>query len=186
MPSYYIPKEEFRIVKYDEILPYVENAPDLEYSIFIQIGYITGMRLSEIINLKASDFYINEKERELTISHKALKFGKVGYATFSFDDPFVMNIINYVRGFNPEDYIFHRRSKSSYQKMLLKLNRQLHKNNYQKYITFHYLRHSRITFLARILKAFPEELKAWTGHRSMAFEDYYMPRKVERFKGQFQ
>ena len=184
IPKYYIDRKDFKIITKDEILPYIYNTDDIETKVVIALAWSTGARIQEIVNLKKEDFIISDENRDLTISIKALKFGKIGYPSFSFDDPFVKElIIPYVRQFI-EGKIFSR-TKRTYQKKLENLNKKIHGDNIKKWITFHYLRHSLLTYMGRVLRAFPEEFKSWTGHRSQAFEEYYAPRKVDRFKGKF-
>jgi integrase len=181
MPQYYIPKKEFKIISYEEIKPYVDLAPDLETKVVIALAWLTGARIQEIVNLRAEDFLIDKENDRVVITIRALKHGDVGYPTFSFSDPFISNlIIPYLEGKHGKLF---SRGKRRYQQILQELNMKIHGLDTSKWITFHYLRHSRLTFLARELRAFPEELKSWTGHRSQAFEEYYSPRRVERFKG---
>jgi integrase len=182
MPKYYIPKNEFRIILYEEIKKYIDATDDSDFKFVLALAWLTGARIQEIVNLKRRDFQIGKND--LTIIIKALKRGKIGYPTFSFKDPFISDlIIPRVLSIEDPDSRVCLKSKRTYQRMLLKLNKKLYPNEPNKWITFHYLRHSRITFLARVLKAFPEELKSWTGHRSQAFEEYFAPRRVMRFKG---
>jgi len=183
MPKYYIPKQEFKVISYEEIKPYIDLAPDLDSKVIIALAWLTGARIQELVNLESKDFLIDRENDRVVITIRALKHGKVGYPTFSFSDPFIADlIVPYVEGKNGKIF---KRGKRRYQQILKSLNTVLHGNDTSKYITFHYLRHSRLTFLARELRAFPEELKSWTGHKSVAFEEYYAPRRVERFKGKF-
>jgi integrase len=184
MPWYHIPKKEFKIVTAEEMKKYIDETSDEDFKFVLALAWLTGARIQEIVNLKKKDFIIGKND--LTIIIKALKHGKIGYPTFSFDDPFVKEIvlprINAIE--NPESKVCLR-GKRRYQQLLLKLNEKFYPDEPSKWITFHYLRHSRLTYLARVLKAFPEELKSWTGHSSTAFEEYFAPRRVERFKGKF-
>jgi len=180
MPRYYIPKEYFKIVPKEKIDKYLEATDDEEFKTLLKLVWLTGARLTEIIELKYDNFTITRDG--IIINIKAKKHGKVGYPSFSFEDPYVKDVLDFIERRKEFDRIF-RRGKRRYQQILLDLNRKIYGDNTKEYITFHYLRHSRITFLARKLGALPEELKGWTGHRSIAFEAYFAPRRVARFKG---
>lgn len=181
MPIYYIPRKEFKIISAGEIKPYIDLAQDEEMRIAVLIAWLTGARIQEIVNIKRDDITINEERQEVMFVIKALKFGKTGFPTFGFKDPFVIDIlIPYIRKLPTNDIL--SRGKRTYQNFLKELNKKIHGENKTKWITFHYLRHSRLTWLGREQKAYPEEFKSWTGHRTSAFEDYFAPRRVERFK----
>ncbi|MEM4605934.1 MAG: site-specific integrase [Candidatus Pacearchaeota archaeon] len=180
MPRYYIKKEDFKIVSLDEIKRYIDACEREDMKILLMLSWLTGARISEIIELKKSNFSIGKNYITILIHSK--KHGKVGYPTFSFNDPFIQNVLEYIKDKGEEERIF-KCGKRRYQQILLQLNKKLHGEDKSKYITFHYLRHSRLTYLARVLGAMPEELKSWTGHKSTAFEEYFAPRRVRRFAG---
>jgi len=184
MPYYYIPKKEFKVVFKDEIKRYIENSPDDDFKFVLILSWLTGLRINEVINLKKENFIILPEQDIIQITTQVQKFGKQANPVFSFSDPYILEIVDFINKHDYEKKLF-KRGKRRYQQILLNLNKQLNSDDKSKYITFHYLRHSRITFLARHLRAFPEEIKAWTGHSSQAFEEYIAPRRVERFKGKF-
>jgi len=181
MPNYYIPKEHFKIVKSKEIEPYIYNS-DKETGVLVALIWLTGLRIGDTLRLEKSNIHINENLRDVVVTIKASKGGTYANPSFSFDDRFVPNLILPHFRLLDEGKVFTK-GKRRFQQILLKLNKKFHGNETSRYITFHYLRHSRITHLARNLHAFPEEIKAWTGHRTSQFEEYIAPRKVERFKG---
>lgn len=178
MPRYYKPKADFEIVDKEKIKPYIELAPDSDYKALIALMWLTGMRIQEAVNLTKERVKIDEKRKIVTIVNESLKKGKIGYPTFAFSDPFAEIVVNY---FKSNDKF--KRGKRRYQQMLKMLNQKIHGEDKSNYITFHYLRHSRITYLTRVLDATPEEIKSWTGHRSSAFEEYFQTRKVLKFAG---
>jgi integrase len=184
MPRYYIPKEDFAIIKVGEIEPYLDMAPDEDSRMFIATCWLTGSRINEIAKLERKNIKINPDNRDLEFTIKAQKFGKVGFPGFSFDDPFVRMLIPFYEK-RKEGRVFQR-GKRRYQQIILELNKSIHGSDTTKYLTFHQFRHSRISYLARELRASPEELKSWTGHRASSFEDYFAPRKIDRFKGKMQ
>lgn len=184
MPIYYIPKTQFKIVTAKEMQSFIDATPLPEMKVVLALAWITGARIQEILNLVPDDFKLNEASRDGMVIVRALKFGKIGYPSFSFSDPFVSDVIStlYLAKGGGGSRLFSY-SKRYYQKKLHDLNLTLYPNDTSKWVTFHYLRHSRLTHLAQVLRAFPEELKSWTGHRSSAFEEYFAPRRIDRFKG---
>ena len=183
MPIYYIPKTEFKVIHYEDIKPFVDNAEPEDFKVLIALTWLTGARIQEIVNLKKRDIIIDEKG--ITVIIKALKQKRqaTGKPSFGFRDPFISDlIIPYLKKIENEDEKLFKKTKRRYQQLLKKLNEKLYPEDKSKWITFHYLRHSRITFLARELGAYPEEIKSWTGHRSVAFEEYISFSKVERFR----
>ena len=183
MPNYYIPKHKFKIVYKKHIDPYLHYYSDKEFNALVAIIWLSGLRICDTLKLDKDSIFINGKDKSLLITVKASKGGTLANPSFGFNDPYVVSVIMpYIQDVV---YKLFSRSKRRYQQMLLKANKGIHGTDTTKYITFHYLRHSRITYLARVLKAFPEEIKAWTGHRTTQFEEYIAPRRVERFKGRF-
>jgi len=182
MPRYYIPKDEFRIIDKADIIPYVNEAKTVDMSRLIMTVWLTGSRISEVIELTGRKIKIDHDKKDITFTINAKKHGKQGFPSFNFDDVFIMDLIPFFQSCGNDQRIFPF-SKRYYQKNLLYLNKVIHDNDTTKYITFHQLRHSRLTHLSRVLRAFPEELKSWTGHQSNAFEQYFSPRRVDRFRG---
>lgn len=183
MPIYYIPKNDFKIVELEEITLYVDAATDEDFKVLLALIWLTGARIIDLIRLKKLHFVVREEFKDLQMIIKASKFGDVGYPTFGFDDPFISNlIIPYIRKI-PTDIPFTR-GKRRYQQMFKILNEKLHGEDKSKWVTFHYFRHSRLSWIARH-GGMPEDFKSWTGHKSTAFEEYFKARRVEKFKGKF-
>jgi len=182
MPTYYIKKEKFKPIFKEEIEIYLKKVKNNEFKVLLALAWLTGARISELLELTPEDFLVDKEKDLVSITIKAKKHGKVGFPTFSLKDPFIDLILDFLKTFKEGEKLF-KKSKRRYQQMLLELNKKIYPNDKSKWITFHYLRHSRLTFLARFEGATPEELKSWTGHRSSAFESYFAPRRVERFKG---
>lgn len=182
MPIYHRAKERFEVVGLEEIGRYVELSKDIDFRLLIECCWLTGSRIQELLNLSKEDIQIDDSKSEVTFVIKALKRGKVGYPSFNFDDPFIDEVILYLRSLPDGSKVF-RRGKRSYEYEFERINQILYPDNKDRWIVPHYLRHSRITFITRELQASPEEVKSWTGHRSTAFEEYFRPRRVDRFRG---
>lgn len=179
MPIYYRDLKE--IVPAKEWEKFVNAADTLEQKAVLALAWLTGARISEILSLEKSDFYVNEERKLITVTLRARKGGKIGYPTFSFSDCFATFILDRLAQLQEREKIA-KRGKRWWQKFLIKLNKKIYPNEKSKWITWHFLRHNRITLLAR-LGATGEELKSWTGHRSSAYEEYIAVRRVERFAG---
>lgn len=182
--KYYIAKKDFKIVEYEEIKKYVDAAPDSDARVFFALAWLTGARRQEICNLvNVKEKILVDKERQdIVFCIDALKHGKQGFPIFSFSTPFIFDLILPHIAKIPNGARLFLRGGRRYAQILNALNKQLHGEDTSKWLTLHYFRHSRLTFLARNLRAFPEEMKAWTGHRTSAFEEYFSGRRVERFK----
>lgn len=189
MPKYYIPKMDFKVVGCDEIKKYIDSTDDKEMKILIALAWLFGARLSELLSLKKKDFEINKEEDSLyiniiTLKTKDKRMRKIVLSLSK--DKFVSDlIVPYVQSIENGDSKLFSRKKRTYQLKMKKLNELLHGSNTNNYITFHYLRHSAITHLARNCSASIYEIKSVTGHSSSAFESYIIMRATERFKGKY-
>jgi len=204
MPRYYVDKELFRVVPLTDILPYIEATSSIRLArlrVLLALAFMTGARVAELLRLRKGDFRTNPK-RELRIRLFTLKtYSSKRYRQaherkvrlipptreliFDADkDPFMKDvIIPFLRTLdNREDKLFNR-TKRWYQQKLFELNSQIHGEKLEKYITFHYLRHSAITHIARDLGGTGADIQGWTGHRGSSFEIYIIPAPVEKFKG---
>ena len=206
MPQYYIKKEEFKIVTLKEILPYIENAKGLGTKVLIALAFLTGARISELLKVKKKDIIIDAEKGEFRIRLISLKtYSSKRYVAAKetgevlippmrelvfdiHDDPFIEDyVIPALESLKEESKLFSK-SKRWYQYRLEELNQLFHGpvDEYGEnphYITFHYLRHSCITFITRELRANISDIKGWTGHRGSSYEVYIIPSAVDRFKG---
>ena len=184
MPIYYRDKEEFDMVSYEKISKYITLSSDDDFILCLKIVWLTGLRINEIVRLTKRNILIKPDENELTFMVKASKRGLMAYPSFNFDDPFIKEIVAFVNDLKDDDTrLLKRKSTRRYEQLLKELNEQLYPNDKREWIVFHYLRHSRCTYLGHILGANEAEYKSWFGHRTAAFEFYTRARKVNRFRG---
>jgi len=181
MPSYYRKKELFEIVPLNIIEEYIKHSDRDDMKVLLAVAWLTGLRLIDCLKLTPLHFSINDVDKEVRISIKVSKHGDVAYPYFSFSDPFIPMILEYLKRFKPNERIF-KLSKRRYQQLLLELNREIWGDDKSNYITFHYLRHSRISWLVS-QDANVADIKAWTGHRSSAFEEYFKAYRTKKFAG---
>lgn len=201
VPIYYLPKEEFQVVSIAAIQPYIENTEIQEMKAIISLSFVTGARISELLKVKKKDIFVDKEKNEFRIRIVSLKtYSRKKYKeakekgeklipptrelVLDFNDPFIGNlIVPYIESLPTEDSSLFAHSKRYYQKNLFKLNAKIHNGNKTNYITFHYLRHSVITYIARELRATGAEIKDWTGHRGSSYEVYLIPSPMDKFKG---
>jgi len=170
----------------EDIAPYIEKGR-ADFRVLMALAFLTGARLGELVALKKKDFWIDESRDEMRIILKTLKrkgdFNRE--LIFSIKaDPFVQDMIApFVRMVQSDAAPLFKKTRRSYQMELLRLNKDIHSDITTGYITFHQLRHSAITYLARELRASAWEIASWTGHKSTAYEEYMIHGATTRFKG---
>jgi len=126
-----------------EIEQILSNIINAKYKLAITLAYASGLRVSEVQNLKVQDVDL----AELTIHLKGAK-GKKDRITI-FPKKLKGYFQNLVAGKSPNDFVFNssrggKLSTRSFQAMFAKA---LHKSKVQKRATFHSLRHSFATHL---------------------------------------
>lgn len=184
MPNYYTDKADFKVYTVDEIMPYIKNANGNRMKILIALAFLTGARISEMLALRKKDFLVINDELRIVMKTLKRKGDYKRELIFSInDDPFIKGIMKFVDGLRKAETVLFPMTKRTYQARLLKLNRLIHGENTRKYIIFHQLRHSAITYLARDLRASAWEIASWTGHKSTAYEEYMIHGAAKRFKG---
>jgi integrase len=187
MPKYYVNKLSFHIISKEEILPYIESNPDEDSKYAIALAWLTGMRIREVVDLTTGNFSVNEGLKFVTITYKSRKKGRLGSPSFAFSDPFIEDIIlPYYRKALSErrERLLIRKTTRRYQQILQKLNTQLHGMDTQRFVTFHQMRHSRISYLVQYLKATMAEIKSFTG-RATNPDEYIIAQDTEKFRGRF-
>ncbi len=127
----------------DKILNNIVNA---KYRLSVALAYASGLRISEVQNLKVKDLDLEE----LTIHLKSTK-GKKGRITI-FPKKLKIDFQNLIAGKQANDFVFSsnrggRLTTRSFQEIFSKA---LKKANIKKSATFHSLRHSFATHLLEI------------------------------------
>jgi integrase len=186
MPFYYIPKRDFKVVTMDEVRPYIHGS-SMEMGALIAIAFLTGARLSEILMLTKKNIIIDKVANDIRFLMPTLKRRDTYIRELPFnikEDPFLEDvIIPYVESMPTETSTLFISSKRAYQMHLESLNRKIHVEDTTKYLTFHYFRHSAITYIARELRASSWEVQSFTGHKGSSYEDYMIHGATDRFKG---
>lgn len=146
-------KINFKCVKRSSKLPVVLSRKEIKrivsqiknpkHRLMISLGYATGMRVSEVINIKVKDINLDE----LVVHIKNAK-GKKDRVTV-FPESLQNEFQNLIAGKNINDYVFEsnrggKLTTTSLQKIFVQA---LRKSGVQKKATFHSLRHSFATHL---------------------------------------
>jgi len=126
-----------------EIERIIEATENPKYKLMISLGYACGLRVSEVVNLKAADLDIDE----LVVHIKESKGKKDRISVLP--EKLQNDLRNIIAGKNAVDYLFNsnrggKLTTTSLQKMFRK---SLSKTNIKKPATFHSLRHSFATHL---------------------------------------
>jgi integrase len=188
MPKYYRSFDKFEIVTDEEIQQYVDAIPSKyhdEYSVFLPLAHISGMRITQIGNLKSDNISIDNVKKVVRATYLPLKHGNPGKNAYGFKDPFVKE---YIMPFfdrlqdTPNLKLFIRKPKT-HQRMMYDLNKKIYPDKKNRWLNYHYLRHSRFTFLTQVLGWDQWKLKSWTGHKSGAFDRYVQQQNIEEAAG---
>ncbi|OIO29992.1 integrase [Candidatus Nomurabacteria bacterium CG_4_10_14_0_2_um_filter_30_12] len=131
------------VLSREEIKKIIENTINNKHRLMITLAYSSGLRVSEIVNLKIKDLSLNE----LIIHLKGAK-GMKDRITI-LPEKILNEIKNMIAGKSGENYVFEserggKLTTATAQKVFIK---SLNKSNISKPATFHSLRHSFATHL---------------------------------------
>lgn len=131
------------VLSKEEIKKMIEMTDNLKHKLMIQILYSSGLRVSELVNLKINDIDFNRK----TV---IIKGGKGNKDRITIISKIVLdNTDKYLREFNPLEYLFEsydlgRISTRAIQKVVSEASNRA---DIRKNVTAHSLRHSFATHL---------------------------------------
>jgi integrase len=97
-----------RIITNDEFIQMMKNAKNLKHKVILIILYSTGIRETELINIKLSDIDFNSKR----IFIKSLKNGKNRYSPLK--ELTERYIKAYIRGWSPKEYLLNGQNTLKY------------------------------------------------------------------------
>ena len=131
------------VLSRDEIQKIISSINNSKHKLLISISYASGLRVSEVIDLKIKDLDL----RELTIHIKGAKGNKDRITVFP--EKLAEEIETLTANRNPDDYVFasERGGKLTTRTAQLIFENALRKAGIQKDATFHSLRHSFATHL---------------------------------------
>ena len=131
------------VLSREEINKIIENITNTKHRLMVMISYGSGLRVSEVVNLKVKDVNIDE----LLIHIKEAKGMKDRITVFS--EKILNEIKNAIAGKDKDDFVFEserggKLTTATAQKVFIK---SLKKSGINKPATFHSLRHSFATHL---------------------------------------
>jgi integrase/recombinase XerD len=127
-----------RIVDTNTIITSLEKIENLKHKAILSLGFSTGMRVSEILNLKIED--IDSKRMIIHIKNAKGRKDRIVPLT----DKMLMLLRQYHREFNPKTYLFNGQNKSKYSQSSCN---KIYKRYIDSTSSIHTLRHSCFTTL---------------------------------------
>jgi len=135
------PRKEKKIPKIIDnsiLINNISNIKNLKHKAILSLGYLCGLRVSEVVNLKIVD--IDSKRMILNINNS--KGNKDRIVPINI---FLLELLRkYYKNYKPNIYLFNGQIKETYSKT--SCNKLIKKYIGEKY-TYHQLRHSYATFL---------------------------------------
>lgn len=171
MPLYSRPKDEFKMWSKAEIEPVMEKA-DPRAKPIIALAWITGARIGEIMSLKPEDFIVLGDEVRIKMITEKVKGHPLREYTLSIDTPFLRDMV----------LPFFERPLPFKKRRAEQLLQAACRESGVKFV-FHEMRHSRNTYIARVLRASMSEMMDWNGWKSPGQIGTYLIRESpKRFK----
>ena len=131
------------VLSREEVKNIIENIKNIKHKLMITLAYSSGLRVSEVVNLKVQDLDLEE----FIIHIKGAKGMKDRITVFP--EKILNDIKNLTAGKKGDDFVFEserggKLTTATAQKVFIK---SLEKSNINKPATFHSLRHSFATHL---------------------------------------
>ena len=180
------PKKEKRLPnflqgdEYDEIIKSINLETDLDYRnrLIIELIYATGVRVTELVNIKIND--INIKEQEIKIHGKGNKERIVLFGEYAKE--YIIDYLDNHRPFNNEYLLLNNKGqKLSRRGIELIIDKVVGKTNLKHKISPHVLRH---TFATDMLNngADLKSVQELLGHESLSTTQIYTHITNERLR----
>lgn len=136
------PKEQQKlptVLDHEEVMSIINSIPNLKHRAIIQLAYSTGMRVSEVVNLKIEDL----DSKRMVINIRQSKGKKDRIVPLS---PTLLELLrNYWKAYKPKVYLFNGQNSLQYSIGSCQAIYEHYKKT--KNSSFHTLRHSFATYL---------------------------------------
>ena len=174
------PRKEFKLPKViskEEIIAIIENTNNIKHRCIVKLLYGSGLRRSELLNLKISDV----DSKRMLVKIKDGKGNKDRYTLLSkstLDD-----LRLYYKEWKPQDYLFEGRKASKYtaESVLNIVKKSAVKAGIRNTVTPHVLRHS---FATHLLESGTDlrQIQVLLGHGSSKTTEIYTHVATNTFK----
>tara|TARA_B100000809_G_scaffold265798_1_gene325785 strand:+ start:1266 stop:2420 length:1155 start_codon:yes stop_codon:yes gene_type:complete len=131
------------VLSQEEVLAIIQSTRNLKHRAILALIYSCGLRISELINLKLTDFHLERKQLII----KNGKGRKDRYVSLA--DSFLPLLSNYYHSYKPEIYFVEGQNGGTYSAESVRqfLKKSCLKAQIKKNVTPHTLRHSYATHL---------------------------------------
>ncbi len=131
------------VLSQEEVLKIIGCTQNLKHRAILALIYSCGLRISELTNLKLTDFHLERKQLKI-VNGKGRKDRYVSLA-----DSFMPLLSNYYYSYKPKIYFVEGKNKGKYSTASVRqfLKKSCEKAQIKKTVTPHTLRHSYATHL---------------------------------------
>lgn len=156
------------VLSIEEVKAIINSVDNLKHKCIFKLIYSAGLRISELVNIKVSDF---DKNR-MQISIKGGKGKKDRYTLLS--EKILIDLRNYYTQYQPKEFLFEGQFGGSYSERSIQITfkEACRKANIKKNATVHTLRHS---FATHLLEAGTDlrYIQSLLGHESSKTTEIY-------------
>lgn len=147
LPKFQISEKKF--FEYDEFINLISKEKDIKLRLLFLLDFFTGLRLSEIVNLKWEDINFSQKYITVgsdTFQTKSRRIRKIPLNNNSIKILQLLKI-----NYGSSKYVFSKSNSFPFTSDYIskRFKRLLRANSFEDYYTFHSIRHSTASNLAR-------------------------------------
>ncbi|WP_171037046.1 site-specific tyrosine recombinase/integron integrase [Maribacter algarum] len=166
-----------QVISKDEVLSIIENTNNIKHKCIVKLLYSSGLRRSELLNLKITD--IDSKRMLVMVrGSKGKKDRQTLLSKSTLED-----LRSYFREWKPQEYLFEGRKASKYgpESVLNIVKRAAAKAGIRQTVTPHVLRHS---FATHLLESGTDirQIQVLLGHGSTKATEIYTHVATNTFK----
>lgn len=171
-----IPKKLPTVLTKGEVKKLIESAENIKHRLIIELLYSSGLRVSELINLRVGDLELDER-----IGWVRRGKGKKD-RLFLLAEKLIKELREYIDGKESEDYLFSGRNGKMTARNVQKIIKTVaRKAKIEKDVHPHTLRHSLATHLLEDGVSI-REIQELLGHSNLSTTQIYTHISVEKLK----